>query len=152
MYSWIDNIVLGLKESYKTDDVYEIYDELNIIIRKIEPSNILLQGNDSLYTRDYLGDEFVLIRNDLDASLEKFILFHELGHALLHVDVIRAAFNRTFINKHKLEKQANYFAFKMINLKFDSVTMEGMTLEQIAGYSKVPYDIFCEFINLLILK
>lgn len=148
MYSWIDDIVSGLKESCKTDNVYEIYDELNIIIRKIEPSNILLNGNDSLYTRDYLGGEFVLIRNDLDESLEKFILLHELGHALLHVDVVRAAFNQKCLNKYKLEKQANYFAFKMINLKLDSIEMEGMTLEQIAKCIKVPYNSLTQLIKL----
>ncbi|PWL53209.1 MAG: PTS N-acetylglucosamine transporter subunit IIABC [Clostridium cadaveris] len=148
MYSWIDDIVLGLKDSCKTDDVYELYDELNIIIRRIEPSNILLQGNDSLYTRGYLDSEFVLIRNDLDENLERFILFHELGHALLHVDVVRAAFNQKCLNKHKLEKQANYFALKMLNLKFDSIEMEGMTLEQIASYMQIPYEPLLQLSNL----
>ena len=148
MYSWIDDIVLGLKDSCKTDNVYEIYDELNIIIRKIDPSSILLNGNDSLYTRDYLDSEFVLIRNDLDENLERFILFHELGHALLHVDVVRAAFNQKCLNKHKLEKQANYFALKMLNLKFDSIEMEGMTLEQIASYMQIPYEPLLQLSNL----
>lgn len=148
MYSWIDDIVLGLKDSCKTDNVYEIYDELNIIIRKIDPSSILLHGNDSLYTRDYLASEFVLIRNDLDENLERFILFHELGHALLHVDVVRAAFNQKCLNKHKLEKQANYFALKMLNLKFDSIEMEGMTLEQIASYMQIPYEPLLQLSNL----
>ncbi|MDU4953442.1 ImmA/IrrE family metallo-endopeptidase [Clostridium sp.] len=148
MYSWIDDIVLGLKDSCKTDNVYEIYDELNIIIRKIDPSSILLHGNDSLYTRDYLDSEFVLIRNDLDENLERFILFHELGHALLHVDVVRAAFNQKCLNKHKLEKQANYFALKMLNLKFDSIEMEGMTLEQIASYMQIPYEPLLQLSNL----
>lgn len=148
MYSWIDDIVLGLKDSCKTYNVYEIYDELNIIIRKIDPSSILLNGNDSLYTRDYLDSEFVLIRNDLDENLERFILFHELGHALLHVDVVRAAFNQKCLNKHKLEKQANYFALKMLNLKFDSIEMEGMTLEQIASYMQIPYEPLLQLSNL----
>lgn len=146
MYSWIDDIVLGLKDSCKTNNVYEIYAELNIIIKKIEPTNILLHGNDSLYARDYFDSEFVLIRNDLDENFEKFILLHELGHALLHVDMFSAAFNRNFINTHKLERQANYFAFKMLDLKIDEVEMEGMTLEQIASSTKIPYKILLQFV------
>jgi Zn-dependent peptidase ImmA (M78 family) len=140
MYAWIDDIIWGLSEIYNTNNVYELYDILNIQIKKLEPSNILLYGNDSIYIRDYSGSELVFIRDDLSIESEKFILLHELGHALLHVDIFSAAFNRKFINKDKLEKQANYFAFKMLNIEFDAIELEGMTLEQISRCIGIPYE------------
>jgi Zn-dependent peptidase ImmA (M78 family) len=148
MYAWIDDIIWGLSEIYNTNNVYELYDILNMQIKKLEPSNILLYGNDSIYIRDYSGSELVFIRNDLSIESEKFILLHELGHALLHVDIFSAAFNRDFINKDKLEKQANYFAFKMLNIEFDKIELEGMSLEQISRCIGIPYEPLCQIINL----
>lgn len=148
MYTWIDEIVLGLQESYDTSDVYELYNFLGINIKELEPNNILLRGNDSLYARDYLDTETVYIRDDLTSELKKFILLHELGHALLHVDILSAAFNRNLLNKHKMERQANYFAFAMLNLEIDGIEMEGMTLQQIASYIKVPYEPLSHLIDL----
>jgi Zn-dependent peptidase ImmA (M78 family) len=136
MYAWIDDIICGLSEIYNTNNVYELYDILNIQIKKLEPSNILLYGNDSIYIRD-----------DLSIESEKFILLHELWHALLHVDIFSAAFNRKFINKDQLEKQANYFAFKMLNIEFDAIELEGMTSEQISSCIEVPYKTLCQIIN-----
>ncbi len=140
MYTWIDDVIGGLSECYNTNNVYELCDILNIKIKKLESSNILLHGNDSIYIRDYFDSEIVFIRADLIMESEKFILLHELGHALLHTDIFKAAFNRNFINKDKLEKQANYFAFKMLNLEFDEIELEGMSLEQISRCIGIPYE------------
>lgn len=140
MYAWIDEIIGGLSEYYNTNNVYELCDVLNIQINKLESNNILLHGNDSIYIRDYFDVEVVFIRNDLNVESEKFILLHELGHALLHIDIFKAAFNRNFINKDKLEKQANYFAFKMLNIEFDEIELDGMSLDQISRCIGMPYE------------
>ena len=121
---------------------------ISIGIKKLDPKNILLCGNDSLYIRDYFDSKIVFIRNDLNRYLEKFILLHELGHALLHTDIFKAAFNIDFVNKDKLEKQANYFAFKMLNIEFDKIDLEGMSLEQISRYVGVPYKPLCQLMKL----
>lgn len=119
MYNWINNILEGIRDTYDTDNIYELYDFLNIRIIKLEPNNILLGGNESLYNRDYFEMELVFIRNDLNLNHEKFILSHELGHALLHTHIYEAAFNKDLINVGKLERQANYFAFKFLNIDFN---------------------------------
>lgn len=148
MYAWIDNIVVGLFDSYNTHDVCELYDNLNIKIKNLSPDNILLRGNDSLYFRDYLNTEIVFIRDDLILETRKFILFHELAHALLHTNILESRFNRSCINNGKLEKQANYFAFKMLNTNVNKIDLEGMSLEQIATYIGVPYTPLAQIINL----
>jgi Zn-dependent peptidase ImmA (M78 family) len=141
MYPWIDNTILGLRESYKTDNVYELYDLLDIQIIKLEPNNILLDNNEAFYYRNYFKNEIVFIRNDLQRDFEKFVLAHELGHALLHTDSYEAAFNKSLLNTGKLEKQANYFAFKLLDIELDPTDFEGFTIEQIASSLYLPINI-----------
>ncbi|MEY8001172.1 ImmA/IrrE family metallo-endopeptidase [Clostridium sp. Mt-5] len=139
---WIDNIVSGLLETYDTNNPYELCDSLGIKIVKLKPSNILLRSKDAFYYRDIENNEVIFIRNDLNEILERFILSHELGHALCNPDLLCAAFN--FSNKGKIEKQANYFAFKLSGIKFDETELQGMTLKQISAYTGIPYNILSQ--------
>ena len=112
---WIDSIVVGLIELYGTRDVYELCDALEIEIRAVSPSNIMLHGRESHYYR-YFGDrEIIFIADTIQDGHEKdFILKHELGHALCNTDVTCAAYSNKNIGK--IERQANYFAMKLSNL------------------------------------
>lgn len=134
---WIDNIILGLIDKYNTNDIYNLCDYLNIKIIKLNSKNVLLKGKEAFYYRDKNNKEIIFIRNDLDLNLEKFILKHELGHALCHPNLLYAGYSNT----GKLERQANYFAFKLSDIKFDEAELKGMTLTQIAAYTKIPYSI-----------
>ena len=147
MYKWIDDIVGDMITKYNTNNIYELYNFQNIEIKRLDPMNTLLQDNDSLYIREFFGNEIVFIRNDIPIELEKFILSHELAHALLHTDIFMAAFN-TNTNNDKLEKQANYFALKLINCTFDEIELEGMSLEQIGSYLNIPFEPLCQVVNL----
>lgn len=135
---WIDEIVLGLIDMYGTDNIYEICDYLNIQIIKLDIDNKLLHGNDAFYCREYFGIEIIFVRNDLPLEYEKFALAHEVGHALLHTNILTAAFNKDLIVAGKLEKQANYFAFKFNQIKFNEIEMYQMTVSQIASYLELP--------------
>ena len=139
-YDWINNCIIGLIELYNTRDINELYECLNIKIVKLQKNNILLQEGEAFYHRNYFNDEIVFIRNDLDYQYEKFVLAHELGHALLHTEIYTAAFNRDLVNKGKLEKQANYFAFKLLNIEIDSADFEGYTIEQVSKALYVSED------------
>lgn len=137
---WIDDIIVGLIETYNTNNVYEIYNLLDIQIIRIDENNILLQGNDGFYQRNYFNQEIVFISEDLDYQYEKFVLAHELGHAILHTEIYTAAFNIKFINKGKNERQATYFALKLLDIKIDPIEFEGLNIEQIANTLHVPKD------------
>lgn len=138
---WIDNILTGLSDMYRTKDIYDIYSYIGIRIIKIEKNNILLKNNESLYYRNYLDEEIVLIRNDLSSGYEKFILAHELGHAVIHTDLLEAAFNKSLVNKSKFEKQANYFALKFLDININCSEFHDLTLKQISSYLEIPYNI-----------
>lgn len=130
--SWIDEYVSSVIEYCNSNDIFDIYSTFNIDIVKINKNDLILKGNEALYIRNYFNTEVVFIRDDLPYQYEKFILAHELGHALLHAEVYTAAFNRNLINNGKLEKQANYFALKLLNIELDSINYEGYTMAQIA--------------------
>lgn len=131
--SWINESVDGLIEYCYSDDIFEIYETLNIDIKRIDKESFILQGSEALYIRSYFDIEVVFIRDDLPYRYEKFLLAHELGHALLHVEISSAAYNSKLINKGKLERQADYFAYRLLDIKVDNVYYEGLTIEQIAG-------------------
>ncbi|WP_374212506.1 ImmA/IrrE family metallo-endopeptidase [Tissierella sp. MB52-C2] len=72
------------------------------------------------------------MRDDLPYQYEKLVLAHELRHVLLHIEVTKSAYNSKLINRGKLEKQADYFALKLLDISIDEISYEGYTQEQIA--------------------
>lgn len=129
---WIDEYVDGIIDYCYSRDIFEIYSALKINLKRIDKGDPILLGNDALYIRSYLGFEAVFIRDDFAYRYEKFILAHELGHAVLHTGMDTAAYNNKLVNKGKLERQADYFAFRLLNIPLDKVFYEGYTLEQIS--------------------
>lgn len=130
--SWIDPYVDGVIENYDSNDVYRIYKSLGIHLIRVDKKDNILKGNDAMYIRCLYGLEVVYLRNDLPLPYERFVLCHELGHAILHTEISHAAYNNKFIVKGKLEKQADYFAIKLLDIRLDEVQYEGLTTEQIA--------------------
>lgn len=143
---WIDNIVLGLLDKYCTNDIYELCEFENIKIIKLDSSNAILRNTQALYYRDLNDEEIIFVKNNLDYRIEEFILKHELGHALLHPNLLRSTY--TYGNIGKYEKQANYFALKLSNITFDEIELEGMTLEQVASCLNIPIAPFKQLVNL----
>lgn len=138
MYSWIDVYVTGLLDLLETRNIYDIYDAMNISIYRLPPDSPLLKSNEAIYNRSYFNKEVVFIKNILHPKYEKFVLAHELGHAVLHTDIKITAFNRSLVNRGKLEKQANYFALKLLNIDLFSDNYEGLTIDQISALLHVP--------------
>ncbi|MCQ4921512.1 ImmA/IrrE family metallo-endopeptidase [Tissierella carlieri] len=138
--SWIDEYVHGVIDHCYSRDIFDIYNTLNINIKRVDKDDPLLQGNDALYIRSYFGLEVVFIRDDLPYKYEKFVLAHELGHAILHAEVNKAAYNSRLINKGKLEKQSDYFALRLLDISIHRDFYEGHTIEQIAHELYVTED------------
>lgn len=141
---WIDEIVHGLLDTFNTNNPYELCRHLKIKIIKVDSTNGMLLGKDSMYYRNYYGQEIIFIRNDLFGYDEVFILRHELGHAILHAEI----YNSFFISVGKLDKQANYFALVLTGVNFNEIEMSGMTLKEIASCVNVPYEPLAQLVNL----
>lgn len=142
--NWIDDTVIGIIDTYGTNNPYDLCDELNILIFKLEPGNKLLQGNDSIYIRNFYGNEVIFIRNDLYRNYELFYLRHELGHAILQPYINQSK----LLNMPKLEKQADYFALKLSQIELDEIEMHEMTIQQIASCIEVPIRALKQLANL----
>ncbi len=144
---WIDKIVLGLVDMYRTNNPYELCDLLEVLIIKLEENNPILAWHNSVYFRYLNGQEVIYLRNNLNVHYEEFYLKHELGHAILHTD-IKNSLNINLININKIEKQANYFAFKLSDLNFDEIELDGMTLEQVSSCMEIPQSALKQLVNL----
>lgn len=129
--SWIDQYVDGVIDYCNSNDIFEIYKALNIEIVKLDTNDEILQGNDALYMRNHFDIEIVFIRDNLPYKYEKFILAHELGHAILHIEINSAAHNE-LLNKGKLERQADYFGLKLIGIKLGCIEHSNLTIKQLA--------------------
>lgn len=109
---WIDNVITGIQLEVGSSDVYDILNYLNVrIIRDNEKQNPFLKKCDGIYIRNLFGEEVIIIKDNL--YNEKFILAHELGHALLHIDYDFLMNNPVSLNNKK-EIEADYFASKLL--------------------------------------
>ena len=134
---WIDSIIIGLIETCSSDDPYDICNFLDIEIVKVSCNSVILAGNKSLYIRNYFDNEVIFTSEGLLHDEEMFYLRHELGHAILHPDILNTG-NKELTNFGKLEMQANYFAYKLSSLSLDEIELRGLTVEQIAFKIKIP--------------
>ena len=127
---WINEIVAGMNEIFEGLNLYEIIDALEIEVIKLDKIDMILLGQEALYVRSFSGKEIIYIRDDL-GPMERYVLAHELGHAILHPDLAEAYYS-PLQNKGKLERQADYFAIKILDLDIDPLGYEGFSQEQLA--------------------
>lgn len=111
---YINFIVDGLVDTVKSDCIYDYYNYLDIDYKIVDDDFILLHGNEAVYHRSSLS-EIVYISEKV--KNKEFVLAHELGHAILHVDTFKFFYN-SLLNKGQLELQADYFATKLIYRNF----------------------------------
>lgn len=137
---WIDDVIVGLIEVVGSNNVYEILDHLNIYHFAVNKDNELLQGNLAIYNR--IGDfECVYYSNELDNK--EYVLAHEIGHAILHVEE-QMMFYNPLLNKGKIEREADYFATRL--LYSDIEIEDGIeTYKQLANKLGIKED-FIKFI------
>lgn len=126
-----------LVNRYRTSNPYEIADLLGISIN-YKPFN-------SLKGMYYVVDRcaFITLSDTLDETMEKVVLFHEIGHHLLHRHLASKAFQEfgLYDMSSKPEMEANIFAANMLidDNELDSLARENYTSSQIARMLYVPH-------------
>lgn len=130
----IKKTVKKLVDKYKTNNPFEIADQMGILVQKHPLGKI---GG---YYMIYSGIKCICINSDIDdLKMENTIMAHELGHAILHTDTEFMFFENTLFIESKYERQANCFAAEL--LVPDNIILEnpGLTKQQIAmltGYDE----------------
>ncbi len=130
----VPNIVERTVKKYKTRSPYELADCMGIIIQRCDLGTI----------RGYYFKKFrikqIFLNCNLTESEERFVLAHELGHAIMHENQNTPfLMENTLFSKSKFEREANIFAVEL--LVPDTIVMENheLTIEQLSrmtGYSK----------------
>jgi Zn-dependent peptidase ImmA (M78 family) len=134
--AWIKEIVEGLMEIYRTRNVYEIVEFLDIKLIKKE----LKPGIKGRFLRDIFGNEYIYISNELSDEEEKIVIAHELGHAILHTNLNSSYYTENhLLNKDQIEYQANKFAAELlIPDDIDLSTYDSMTKKEMSCILGVP--------------
>ena len=137
MKHYIRTEVDKLVQRYKTRDVYELVDKLNIILLKV-PLHPSVNGMYQYFKRN----KIIYLNDDLDTIMERHVLAHELGHAILHPKInITYLESNTFYSKEKIEIAANTFAAELLieDSLFDEY--KNHTIEEMAAIENLPIEL-----------
>ncbi len=121
----IDKKIKNLIKEAGSDDLEDIISYLGIKIVKESKKSFYCQIKDKKYI--YLDQE-------APEELQPFILAHELGHSILHQEEI-SHYSPLSITKTATEREADYFAFKILGLEIDPTY--NYTISQYATMLKV---------------
>lgn len=105
----IDKLVENLIQKAGSDDLEDIISYLGI--------KVIKQPSKSFYCQ-IKGKKYIYLDTKSPPDLRPFILAHELGHAVLHQEEINH-YSPLSITKTSTEREADYFAFKILGLEID---------------------------------
>lgn len=129
-----------LKMKYQTNNPFEICDALKITVSLVPMGKH--EGSCKGFYLTSSRRKIATINNDLPLHIQRIILPHELGHAILHVTPSLCTFHElTVLNEtNRLEYEANIFAAEfMLN---DDDVMDALQMKmnffQTASLLEVP--------------
>ncbi|MDG5852455.1 ImmA/IrrE family metallo-endopeptidase [Clostridium beijerinckii] len=143
---YIRKIINKLKKKYNTSSPYELAECLDI--------TVIIQPLGSVWGMyKYIRKNKVIFINSILSEIERrFVLAHEIGHAVLHPKSSCFFINENnYISKIKSEYEANVFAaeFLIDDLAVDQLELNGFSVDQLSQNYYVPIDIIKLKFNLL---
>lgn len=127
-----------LKRKYGTCDPFELSKCLDIIVLVTD-----LDQSVRGYFHYFQRNKIIYLNNLLNEFQRRYVLAHELGHAMLHIKSNSLFLqSSTFFVGEKFEKEADLFAAELLlpNCLKDTYP-EYYTLEQIANAENVPIEL-----------
>ena len=121
----IKNTVQDLCKKYKTRDPYELARSIGIILQYGE--NMDTVRGFYLYANRI---KLICLGNNLPEYIERFVLSHELGHAVLHRRSSAPFLQSTFLSVDRLEIEANKFAIELMMPDDVIAERQGYTIDQ----------------------
>ena len=132
----VPNIVERTIKKYKTRSPYELADLMGISIHRCELGTIR-----GYYSKKFRIKQIVLNCN-LSEKDERFVLAHELGHAIMHENLNTPfLMENTLLSKNKFEKEANTFAIELLVPDTEIIENPDLTLGQLARMTGYAEDI-----------
>ncbi|MEK4239101.1 ImmA/IrrE family metallo-endopeptidase [Paenibacillus sp. FSL H7-0714] len=106
----MNRLIRRLLRKYKTNCPFRLAEALNIEIWYRD-----LGENTRGMFRRTLRRKYIIIHSGLSEAWQRVICAHELAHALLHPGISRFWMDeRTFFCVGKYEREANYFAVRLL--------------------------------------
>lgn len=124
----IDDTIKNLIKNAGSSDLYDIISYLDITIKPYQGKSFYCQLNNRKY---------IYLDKNLVENIKPFVLAHELGHAVLHKEEIYH-YSPLSINKTSTEREADYFAFKILGKEIDPYL--DYTISQYANLLAVSED------------
>lgn len=137
MGDYIERIVNNLKNKYKTSNPFELADYLDVTL-------IIAPLNSVWGMYKYIKrNKTIFLNSSLNEYEQRFVLAHELGHAIMHTKSSCFFTNTLVNNKLKKEYQANMFAANLlVDLSnTDELYLQRYSINQLAAYYKVPTEL-----------
>lgn len=137
MNTYIKRIIENLKIKFDTTCPYKLANDLGIIL-------IIEDLGELMGMYKYIKkNKVVFINSNLKEEEKRYVLAHEIGHAILHTKSSCFFSSTANINKLKKEYEANLFASELL-INFDDIDilyLQGYTIGQLASYYKVPIEL-----------
>lgn len=126
----IDKVLQSLIKKANSTDIGDIISYLDIKIKK-----------ENLKTFSYKKEnsKYIVLDIDTPEEIEEFIIAHEIGHLVLHDDFELCYYSPLTANKTEIEREADYFAFKLLRKEID--LSYDFTTEQYAKLLEVNEEI-----------
>ena len=132
----VHSIVERTLKKYKTRSPYELADLMGISIHRCELGTIR-----GYYSKKFRIKQIVLNCN-LSEKDERFVLAHELGHAIMHENLNTPfLIENTLLSKNKFEKEANSFAIELLVPDTEIIENPDLTIGQLARMTGYTEDI-----------
>lgn len=129
----IKSIVQYICKKYQTCDPYEIAHSMGIIIQYGEKMDNV--RGFYLYANRI---KLICLGNNLPEHIERFVLSHELGHAVLHKRSSAPFLQSTFLSVDRLEIEANKFASELVIPDEIIFEHKNYTIKQWSMYYGLP--------------
>lgn len=142
-YAYIIDVLRKLKKKYGTLDIYELCEKMGILIHYY-PMGKNSKSGKGFFTRQS-KIRVITVNSDLSGIVQKFVIAHELGHAVLHYDPYIQMFRDMvlFDETAVTELEANLFAAEILLGDEDVIRLlrGGISFFETAAALNVPAEL-----------
>ena len=132
----IKQTVEKMCKKYNTRNPYELISNMGIILQYGE--NMEKVRGFYLYANRI---KLICVGNNLPQHIERFVVSHELGHAVMHKTSSAPFLQSTFLSVDKMEIEANKFAAELLITDFDLMEYWEYTVDELSMMYGLPREI-----------